>query len=102
MQSRFFANLKKKCAARAKLGFFLLIRSIFVVFTLLVAFSLSLVLLDFIFSLRNLWLNLYIIVKEELFSIVIAGSMCGRQSLLTRIGILSLPGAWLVGMAMIR
>ena len=39
---------KKKCAARAKL-FFLLIRSIVVVFTVLVAFNVSLVLLDFIF-----------------------------------------------------
>ena len=83
---------KRKTAARAEL-FFLLIISIVVVFNFLVAFSLSLVLLDFIFSLRNLWLNLYIIVKEELISIVIAGSMCERQSLITRIGILSLPGA---------
>ena len=34
--------------------FFLLIRSIVVVFTVLVAFNLSLVFIDFIFSLRNL------------------------------------------------
>ena len=58
----------KKTAARAELFFcyfgkksvrtckvvFLLIRSIVVVFTVLLAFNLSLVLLDFIFSLRNL------------------------------------------------
>ena len=37
--------------------------------------------------------SIYIIVKEELISIVIAGSMCRRQSLIARIGILSLPGA---------
>ena len=45
---------KKKRAACAKLFFFLRIRSIVVVFTVLVAFNLSLALLDFIFSLRNL------------------------------------------------
>ena len=89
---------KRKTAARAEFFFFSLIRSIVVVFNLLVAFSLSLVLLDFIFY----WLNLYIIVKEELISIVIAGSTCGRQSLITRIGSLSLPGALFIsGMAMI-
>ena len=88
---------KRKTAARAEF-FFSLIRSIVVVFNLLVAFSLSLVLLDFIFY----CLDLYIIVKEELISIVIAGSTCGRQSLITRIGSLSLPGALFIsGMAMI-
>ena len=88
---------KRKTAARAEF-FFSLIRSIVVVFNLLVAFSLSLVLLDFIFY----CLNLYIIVKEELISIVIAGSTCERQSLITCIGSLSLPGALFIsGMAMI-
>ena len=41
---------KRKTAARAEFFFFSLIRSIVVVFNLLVAFSLSLVLLDFILA----------------------------------------------------
>ena len=44
---------KKKCAASANLFFFLLIRSIVVVFTVLVAFNLSLVLLNFIAELSR-------------------------------------------------
>ena len=48
-------NVQKKCAARAKLVFFLLIRSIVVVFYRSRCFHpVSLVLLDFIFSLRKL------------------------------------------------
>ena len=51
----FFCQLEKKCAARAKLFFCQLDQMLlFFTYTVLVLFTLSLVLLDFIFSLRKL------------------------------------------------
>ena len=51
----FFCQLEKKCAARAKLFFCQLDQMLlFFTYTVVVVFTLSLVLLDFIFSLRKL------------------------------------------------
>ena len=50
----FFLEIRKKSVLHVQSCFFLLIKSIVVVFSVPLVFTLSLVLLDFIFSLRNL------------------------------------------------